>query len=426
MPASAEPPPPHGTPAPPAPASVPASAPLAPAAAVPAQSAPAATGRHARQERLPQVGAAGQAALGRARVVIVGIGATGSHLAESLARAGVGTRAAGGWLRLVDRDVVELGNLPRQTLFTTADVERVAAKAEAAGAALAAIDPDLALQPIVSDLTADNAARLLQGSQLVLDGTDNFSTRFLLNDWCVQQGVPFLYCGVVGTEGQLLLVRPGGPCLRCYVPQPPAPGSLPTCDTAGVLGPAVSLVTALASSAALRLILEGPRGATDQAADHAGHATGHATGHAPDRATDRTPDEASREAEVIAVDAWDPELRRLRLPREPDCPCCVRRQFPFLHDAPAAIATELCGRDAVQLPATGAGVDLAALAAHLAGEGEVTLSPFLVRLDLPPARTASGAAPPRRILVFRDGRVIVGGTRDPAEARTIRARLLGE
>jgi molybdopterin-synthase adenylyltransferase len=367
--------------------------------------AASAAGRFVRQERLWQVGAAGQAALGRARVVIVGIGATGSHLAESLARAGVGRREHGGWLRLVDRDIVELSNLPRQTLFTTADADAVAAKAGAACAALAAIDPGLDVSAHVSDLTADNAARMLAGAGLVLDGTDNFSTRFLLNDWCVQQRVPFLYCGVVGTEGQALLVRPGGPCLRCYVPQPPAPGSLPTCDTAGVLGTAVSLVTALAAGVALRHLLEAPTGpGTHPAADP--------------------------EAEVLAVDGWEPELRRLRLPREPDCPCCVRGEFPFLHDAPAATATELCGRDAVQLPATGPAVDLPALAAHLAAEGAVSLSPFLVRLDLPP-RAAAGAGAAgddaaRRILVFRDGRVIVGGTRDPAQARTIRARLLGE
>ncbi len=373
--------------------------------------APPTSARFVRQVRLPQVGAAGQAALARARVVIVGIGATGTHLAESLARAGVGQQQAGGWLRLVDRDVVELSNLPRQTLFTTADAEAVASKAETAAAALTAIDPGLAVQAEVADLTADNAPRLLRDAGLVLDGTDNFSTRFLLNDWCVQQAVPFLYCGVVGTEGQLLLVRPGGPCLRCYVPQPPAPGSLPTCDTAGVLGTAVSLVTALAAGAALRLLLQAAK-ATDPAP---------ASGAASDA-------EAGAEAEVIAVDGWEPELRRLRLPREPDCPCCVRGHFPFLHDAPAATATELCGRDAVQLPATGAPVDLAALASHLASEGVVTLSPFLVRLDISShdahARPAVGAA--RRILIFRDGRVIVGSTRDPAEARTIRARLLGE
>ena len=172
------------------------------------------------------------------------------------------------------------------------------------------------------------------------------------------------------------------------MPELPAPGSLPTCDTAGVLGSAVSLVTALSAATALRVLL----------------------GALPPQGP---------EADVLAVDAWEGEVRRLRLSREPACPCCARGEFPFLDSAPAATATELCGRDAVQLPATGAGVDLPTVAAHLRSEGAVTLSPFLVRLDTPPPAG-------RRVLVFRDGRVIVGGTRDPAEARSVRARLLGE
>src|SRR5262245_36930353 len=217
----------------------------------PTPPAPGAPRRHVRQERLPQIGEAGQQRLARARVAIVGLGATGSHLAELLGRAGVG--AAGGLLRLIDRDVVELTNLPRQTFFTDDDAASVRPKAQAAADALQRIDPALALQPAVEDLTADNAARLLSGVDLVLDGTANFPTRMLMNDFCVRQRVPWVYCGVVGTEGQVLVVQPGGPCLRCYVPELPAAGSLPTCDTAGVLGPAVALVAALAAAEALKL-----------------------------------------------------------------------------------------------------------------------------------------------------------------------------
>jgi adenylyltransferase/sulfurtransferase len=351
--------------------------------------APDPVGRFARQERLPQLGAAGQRRLHDARVAIVGVGATGSHLAEALGRAGVGTGA--GWLRLIDRDVVETSNLPRQHLFTDADAQLVRAKADAAAAALLAIDPALHVQPCVEDLTADNVARLLDGAQLVLDGTDNFPTRFLVNDACVQHGTPWIYCGVVGTEGQTLPILPGGPCLRCYVPEPPPPGSLPTCDTAGVLGSVVGTIASLAATLALRVLLGAPP-------------------------------ESPGTATVLALDGWESELRRLRLQRDPACPCCGRREFPFLRGAAAAEATELCGRDAVQLPARGADVDLKALAETLAREGPINVSPFLVRVDLP----ARGAAPPRRVLVFRDGRVIVGGTRDPAEARAVRARLLGE
>src|SRR5262245_29470533 len=212
----------------------------------PTPPAPGAPRRHVRQERLPQIGEAGQQRLARARVAIVGLGATGSHLAELLGRAGVG--AAGGLLRLIDRDVVELTNLPRQTFFTDDDALAVRPKAQAAADALRRIDPALALEPVIEDLTADNAARLLSGVQLLLDGTDNFPTRMLLNDWAVRERLPWIYCGVVGTEGQLLVVRPGGPCLRCYVPEVPAAGSLPTCDTAGVLGSAVALVSSLVAT----------------------------------------------------------------------------------------------------------------------------------------------------------------------------------
>jgi len=331
---------------------------------------------------LLQVGEAGQGRLAAARVAIVGVGATGSHLAELLGRAGVGH------LRLIDRDVVELTNLPRQCLFTDADAAQVRPKAEAAAAALAAIDPSLELEPVVADLVADNVERLLQGVDVVLDGTDNFATRLLVNDVCVQRRLPFVYCGVVGVEAQVLVIAPGGPCLRCYVPELPPAGSLPTCDTAGVLGSAVSLAASFAATEALKLLL----GSGD-----------------------------SRAGEVYVLDVWDGDLRRVKLLRDPDCPCCGQGRYEFLREAPAALATELCGRDAIQLPAEGGGVDLPAIEAGWRREGTTALSPFLLRLDLPP----SGRQPSRRVLLFKDGRMIVGGTRDAAEARVVRARLLG-
>ena len=360
--------------------------------------------RFDKQLRLTQVGAAGQARLAAARVVVVGCGATGSHLASALARAGVGRRPAG-WLRLVDRDVVESANLPRQVLYTDADARELRPKAAAAAEALAAVDPALALDPRVEDLGPDNVSRLLGGAQLVLDGTDNFPTRFLLNDWCVRHAVPWIYCGVVGVEGQAAAFLPGGPCLRCYVPEPPPPGVLPTCDTAGVLGSVVGALASLAATAAIRLLV----------------GSDPAPGPSP-----------PVETTVLVLDGWEPELRALRLPRDPACPCCGRGEHPFLDAAPAAAATELCGREAVALPATGGEVDLAAVAERLASVGAVKASPFLVRVDLPDPRPepgapgAGGEAVTRRLLVFRDGRVIVGGTRDPTEARSLRSRLLGD
>ncbi|GJM21115.1 MAG: molybdopterin biosynthesis protein MoeB [Planctomycetota bacterium] len=343
--------------------------------------------RHLRQERLPQIGVDGQTKLARARVAIVGVGATGSHLAAMLGRAGVGRRgesgAPDGLLRLIDRDIVELSNLPRQTLFTQRDVDDVRPKALAAAEALSAIDPELNVEPVVGDLTADRAEELLGNVDLVLDGTDNFPTRLLVNDLCVRDRRPFIYCGAVGLEGQLLVVTPGGPCLRCYVPELPPPGSLPTCETAGVLGSVVAQVTSLVATEAVKLLL----GA-----------------------------DALRAGEVFVIDGWRGETRHLKLPRDPACPCCGAGEHPYLTEAPAAEATQLCGKDAVQLPASGARVDLDEAAQRLASLGDVHLSRFLLRLD----------TPERRVLLFADGRVVMGGTRDPAEARSLRARLLGD
>ncbi|RKY20418.1 MAG: thiazole biosynthesis adenylyltransferase ThiF [Planctomycetota bacterium] len=333
--------------------------------------------RHIRQERLPQVGLEGQRRLAAARVAIVGCGATGSRLAELLGRAGVG------FLRLIDRDVVELSNLQRQALYTHADVQAVEPKAAAAARALSAIDPDLTLDPVVTDLSAGNAPQLLGDVDLVLDGTDNFPTRMVCNDVCVRDRRPFIYCGVVGIEGQVLVVTPGGPCLRCYVPELPAPGALPTCDTAGVLGTAVALVSALSAGEALKLLL----GSDDV-----------------------------RAGEVLVLDAWHAELRAIGLPVDPACPCCGRGEYRFLGAPDAAVPTELCGRDAIQLPASGAPVDLAAAAERLAGLGTLQLGPWLLRID----------TDERRVLLFKDGRVVVGNTRDVAEARSVRARLLGD
>ncbi|MDG2148327.1 MAG: ThiF family adenylyltransferase [Planctomycetota bacterium] len=339
--------------------------------------------RFIRQERLPQIGTEGQAKLAAARVALVGVGATGSHLAASLGRAGVGRTEKGGLLRLIDRDIVELSNLPRQTLFTTADVESVRPKAEAAAEALEHIDPGLALEPVVEDLVSDNANQLLGDVDLVLDGTDNFTTRMLVNDLCVRDGRPWIYSGVVGTEGQLLVVRSSTACLRCYVPELPAPGTLPTCDTAGVLGSVVSLITSLVATESLKIILK---------------------------------DDDVRDGEVFVVDGWRGDVRTVSLSIDPTCPCCQRQSYEFLNSQSAAMPTELCGRNAIQLPPTGAPVDLESAAKRLAKEGVVTRSRFLVRLD----------SPDRRLLLFSDGRVIIDNTQSASEARSVRAKLLGD
>ncbi|HMA35454.1 MAG TPA: ThiF family adenylyltransferase [Chloroflexia bacterium] len=342
--------------------------------------------RYARQMVLPGVGRAGQERLAGAWVAILGLGALGSALAASLTRAGVGG------LRLIDRDYLELHNLQRQSLYTEADVAAALPKAVAAAAHLAAINSGVARESRVVDVTAENIADLLAGTDLVLDATDNFAARYLLNDACVQAGRPWIYSGVLGTAGMVMAVQPGQTaCLRCVFPEPPPPGSSPTCETAGVLGPAVQVVAGLAAAAALQLVL----GATPPAG-------------------------------LLALDVWTGHFDRLG-PGAPDpaCPACGRREFAFLGGgARASLAdTQLCGRQTVQVRVAGGAIDLAPLAARwrATAPGQVLANPYLVRLTLP----APAGAADQTLTLFPDGRAIVQGTDDPALARSLVARYVG-
>ncbi len=335
--------------------------------------------RHHRQTLFRHIGPAGQARLAAGSAVIVGVGATGGAIAESLARAGVGR------LTLVDRDFPERSNLQRQVLFVDADVDRGIPKALAAAEHLLAIDPGLAVQGVVADFHAGNAQSLLAGHDVVVDGTDNFAARFVLNDAAVMLGIPWIYCGAVGAHGATMSVAANGqPCLRCLYPSPPPPGSLETCDTAGVLQPAVATVAAVAAMAAMKLLLGAP----------------------------------AAEGEMTYVDLWARSWQSFHVPAVADCPTCARRQFPALVTASAedAVATALCGRDAVHVRPREAHVDLAALARRLETATPVQLAnQHLVRF------AASGCD----ITVFADGRAIVKGTDDPVKARALYARYIG-
>jgi len=250
--------------------------------------------RHARQVRFAPISTRGQRRIESARALLVGCGALGGHIAQSLVRAGIGE------LRLVDRDTVEETNLPRQVLFTEVQARLALPKALASVESLAPIGARTVLVPRVAHLDARLLDELGEGVDLVLDGTDNLETRYLLNDWCVARGVPWVYGGVVGASGLVLPVRPGaGACLACAFPTPPPAGTLPTCETAGVIQPAVALVAALQAACALRLLVD-PEG---------------------------TP------SKLVEVDAWNLRVRELELPRDPDCRACTRREFPHLADA---------------------------------------------------------------------------------------------
>ena len=331
--------------------------------------------RHSRQTRLPEVGEAGQARLAAATVAVVGCGALGTVAAENLCRAGVKR------LILIDRDVVEESNLQRQALFLERDAAEVRPKAVAAADRLREVDSAIALDPRPTDLDAANVESLLAGVTIVLDGTDNAATRYLLNDWCVRAGIPWVYGAAVGTEGRVMPVVPGGPCLRCVFVEPPPPGSLATCDTSGVLMSATAVVANLQAASAIRILV----GSIDQ-------------------------------PKLTALDVWSNSFRSVEVRRDPDCPCCGRREFPFL-DRPASDAATLCGRDAVQVR-LGGPLDLRQIAAKLAPAGEVHASPFMVRF-------APRDRPRLRLSAFADGRLIVQGTADAAEARTVAVRYVG-
>ncbi len=337
--------------------------------------------RYRRQVRFAPLGEEGQRRLVSARALVCGCGALGSVAADLLVRAGVGL------VRIVDRDFLEADNLHRQVLFDEADVADELPKAVAAARRLAKINSAVTVDPVVADVTAANIRALADDVELIIDGTDNFETRYLVNDYAVASGKPWVFGGCVGAEGQVLAILPGEtPCLACLMPEPPPAETQPTCETAGVIGPIVSVIAALQTAEALK-ILSGNRDAVNR--------------------------------RLTLVDLWRNELRSIgvgRIRGETGCRACGERDFPWLDGRRGVAAISLCGRYAVQLAAAGSGgVSLAELAAKLRTVGRVTANDFLLRLEVDKYR----------VTVFADGRTIVGGTADPAEARVVHARYVG-
>lgn len=335
--------------------------------------------RYSRQILFDAIGAEGQRRLRDAAALIVGCGALGSSQVEMLARAGVGR------LRVVDRDFVEESNLQRQTMFTESDARERVPKAIAAARRVAEINSDVECSAEVMDVNNSNVERLIAGFDIVLDGTDNFSTRFLLNDACVKHETKWVYGAAVGSYGVTMTVRPhASPCLRCVFPEMPAAGTSPTCDTAGVVMPIIALVAAVQVAETLKLLVG------DHESLHGG---------------------------LMQFDVWRNEWRRIGVGRpSPDCPVCAGGRFEMLDAESAELATSLCGRDAVQIsPRRGGQLDLDALAARLKSSGEVQLNPYLVRFR-------SGEY---ELTVFRDARAIIRGTDDASLARSLYARYVG-
>jgi molybdopterin-synthase adenylyltransferase len=345
--------------------------------------------RYARQVRFAPLGEEGQRRLMLGRALLCGCGALGSGIANLLVRAGVGT------LRIVDRDFVELSNLQRQTLFDEADAQAGLPKAVAAANKLRQINSAVTIEPIVADIEPANIERFCEGVDVILDGTDNFETRFLLNDAAVKLGLPWIYGGCVGAEGQTMTILPGEtPCLRCLMPECPAPGSTPTCDVAGILGPIVGLIASIEAAEAIKL-LSGNR------ADCSHSLT----------VVDLWPSTKPRPA--VAPVFRELDVSRLR--EQVDCPTCKRGEFPWLSGRTGSRTAVLCGRNAVQLSHPGASIALDELAHRLEGFGQLTRNEFLLRLKVEGYE----------LTIFADARAIISGTDNIAAARAIYAKYVG-
>ena len=342
-------------------------------------------GRYRKQELFHGLGRSGQAAVSGKSVMVAGAGATGGTMALLLVRAGVKR------LRLVDRDFPEEGNLGRQLLYDEDDLKSGLPKAVAAREKLRRMNSDVQIEGMTADINPGNILELAAGMDLILDGLDNQETRYLINDAAVRTGVPWIYAGCIGAAGNVMPIIPGRtPCLRCIFPQPAPPGSLPTCDTAGIIGPAPSLVASVAASEALKIL------------------SGQSERILPG---------------LFVYDLWHNAYRVVELPRgkDLDCPCCGRGNFEFLEGIHHAATETMCGVDAVQItPAAdthsrGRKLNLEGLAGQMDPEAIITLNEYLLRFE------AEGY----RFSVFPDGRVIIHGLSDHAVARSLYDRFIG-
>lgn len=337
--------------------------------------------RYSRQMRFYGVGEAGQKRLLASHVTLCGCGALGTVLANILVRAGVGH------VRIVDRDFIEPSNLQRQVLFDEHDIAENLPKAEAAARKLGGINSSVHVEPIVADIDRTNILELCKDADLILDGTDNFEIRYLINDVSVKLGKPWVYGGSIGSHGQTMTILPDDtPCLRCVFEAAPGPGEAGTCETAGVLAPIVNIVASYQATEAFKIL----------------------TGHK---------DQINRE--LIYIDVWENIHKRIKIAKlkgTVDCPCCGRRRFEWLDGEQGSHTTSLCGRNAVQVAhRTAISLNFEEMAKHLEALGEVSYNRFLLKF------TADG----HEFTVFPDGRAIIKGTSDVDKARTLYAKYVG-
>lgn len=336
--------------------------------------------KYSRQILFAPIGEDGQQSLIQSSAVLVGCGALGTVSAGLLVRAGIGS------LRIIDRDFVETSNLQRQGLFEESDAQEALPKAVAAERRLRAINSDAKTEGLVSDLTPRNAQELLAGFSLILDGTDNFESRLLINDAAVSLGIPWIYAAAVGSYGLTFTVRPGQTaCFACLLEANDGTrhaGFEETCDTAGILNSAANLVASMQATEAIKL-LSGNREALSE--------------------------------RLVSCDVWKNRFQSIRVARNPGCRACGLRQFKYL-EGEAQPHVTMCGRDSVQIHERSRQLDLAELSRRLERNFPgVRRNDFLLRFQVPPYE----------MTVFSDGRAVIKGTQDPGVARSLYARYIG-
>jgi adenylyltransferase/sulfurtransferase len=337
--------------------------------------------RYSRQMRFGGIGEKGQKKLLESRVTLCGCGALGTVLANNLVRAGVG------FVRIVDRDFIETHNLQRQVLFDEKDVADNIPKAEAAARKLRIVNSSVEIESVVTDIDRTNILALTKDVDLILDGTDNFEIRYLINDVAVKTGKPWVYGGSIGSHGQTMTIIPGQtPCLRCVFEAAPNPGEAGTCETAGVLAPIVNIIASFQATEAFKLL----------------------TGHVE-----------SINRELLYIDVWENTTRRIKIAPllgKVDCPCCQRKKFEWLEGDMGSHTTSLCGRNAVQVAhRSPSSLNFEEMATHLRTMGEVSFNRFMLKFNVETYE----------FTVFPDGRAIIKGTNDIERARTLYAKYVG-
>lgn len=337
-------------------------------------------GRYSRQILFSGIGKEGQLKLLNSKVAIVGVGALGTVCANHLVRSGIGN------IRLIDRDVVDLSNLQRQSLFNEEDVNLNLPKAAAAKKRLNSINSTVKIEAVISDLNLDNAEELLIGFDVIIDGTDNFMTRYLINDVAVKYSIPWVHGAAVSSRGMYAVIKPGiTPCYRCIFPQVPA-GRGETCDTIGVLSPVTDIIGSFQAMEAIKLLVG-----------------------------------ADTTSNLEQMDIWDHSFFSMDITegKNPQCPTCVNHQFDFLNRSSSLQESysSLCGRDTVQIYfREKRNRDLNKLAEQLKKSGKVTGNQFLLRFS-PDSETS--------IVVFKDGRVLIHGTNDVVKAKSLYSKYIG-